>query len=157
MPEAAALPRLLLWTLLAGLAAGTLDIVFACTWWHWRAGTPPVRVLQSVAAGVLGRASFQGGAASAALGLALHFVIATGMAAAYVAASLVGPLLVQRPWAFGALYGIVLYGTMRYVVVPLSAAPPPGRDPAWVAASVVAHVLLVGVPIALCARAARVG
>lgn len=155
MPESVALPRLLLWTLLAGAVAGTLDIVFACAWWHWRAGTPAVRVFQSVAAGLLGRASFGGGAASAMLGLALHFAIATAMAAAYLGAAAIWPALSQRPWLAGIAYGVVLYAVMRYVVVPLSAAPPPSRDPAWVAASVLAHALLVGLPIAWCARAAR--
>ncbi|MEJ0059888.1 MAG: hypothetical protein WDM79_10085 [Terricaulis sp.] len=40
---------------------------------------------------------------TAALGLLLHFVIATGMAAAYVIASRVLPILLRLPLIFGAL------------------------------------------------------
>ncbi|MBA3759414.1 MAG: hypothetical protein H0X07_02700 [Gemmatimonadales bacterium] len=39
-----------------------------------------IRIFQSVAAGLLGQASFEGGAATAALGLALHYLIALTMA-----------------------------------------------------------------------------
>jgi hypothetical protein len=56
-----------------GLVAGAFDIVYACAFWWWKAGEPPPRIFQSVAAGLLGPASFEGGAATAALGLGLHF------------------------------------------------------------------------------------
>ena len=74
--------RALGWMLLGGLCAGTLDILFATGFWALR-GVAPQRILQSVAAGVLGKASFGGGAASAALGLGLHYLIAIAMASAY--------------------------------------------------------------------------
>src|SRR5690606_21249190 len=67
-----------------GLVAGSLDILYAMAFWWLKAGVSPLRILQSVAAGALGPASFDGGAASATLGLVLHFAIATAMAAAYV-------------------------------------------------------------------------
>ena len=41
--------------LAGGLAAGVIDISYACTFWAIKAGTPPTRILQSVAAGLLGR------------------------------------------------------------------------------------------------------
>lgn len=64
---------------MAALAAGTLDILFAMAFSHLRAGVTPTRTLHSVAAGLLGRDSFGGGAATAALGLALHFAIVDRM------------------------------------------------------------------------------
>lgn len=42
-----------------GLIAGTLDIVAACVLAWLRGGTSPVRVLQFIASGLLGAASFQ--------------------------------------------------------------------------------------------------
>ena len=54
--------------LAGGLVAGTLDITYACVFWALRAGTPPQRIFQSVAKGVLGPSTFKGGAATAALG-----------------------------------------------------------------------------------------
>jgi hypothetical protein len=133
---------------LAVIAAGALDILFAITFWHVRAGVPPTRILQSVAAGLLGRGSFAGGAATAALGLALHFAIVAAMAFAYHATASHWPALEARPLVWGSVYGLILYGVMNFVVVPLSAAPSSPRDMLWVASSLFAHIALVGIPIA---------
>ncbi len=138
--------------LAAGGLAGTLDIVFACVFWALR-DVAPQRILQSVAAGLLGRASFEGGPATAALGLALQYVISTSMAAAFCLVSSRWTGLRRRPLWSGAAYGLLLYVVMNQVVVPLSAANPGSRDPLWVWMSVLAHLVLVGIPIALvCSR-----
>jgi len=143
--------------LTAGLLAGTLDMVFACAWWAARADLPVQRILQSVAAGVLGRNSFEGGWGTALLGLVLHLSIALVMAAVYVLVAGRWSLSTRRPLVCGAVYGLLLYAVMRFVVVPLSAAPGGGGDPAWVTAAIFAHVVLVGMPIAwLSARALNV-
>lgn len=149
--------RALVWMLLGGLCAGTLDILFATGFWALR-GVAPQRILQSVGAGVLGKASFSAGNASAMLGLCLHYLIAIAMASAYaMAARDIGALL-QRPWRYGALYGLVLFALMHFVVVPLSAAPRAGAPlPLWIASSIVAHVVLVGWPCAWFARRAWLG
>lgn len=149
LPASRSLPA---WILLAGLTAATLDILYAAGFWALK-GVPPTRILQSVAAGVLGKASFSGGAATAALGLALHCLIAVAMAAAYFLVARRLPLLVRRPWTCGALYGLLLYVVMQYVVLPLSAVPGGGApNPLWITCSIVTHVLLVGLPIAWFAR-----
>lgn len=142
-------PRFLL-VFVGGLVVGTLDIVYACLFWRLKAGVPTRRILQSVAAGLLGNASFAGGGATAALGLALHFAIALTMSAAYYAAAVRLPVLASRPVACGAAYGLLMYGIMNYVVVPLSAAAETAaKDPLWIALSIAIHVLLIGIPIAL--------
>jgi hypothetical protein len=67
--------------LAGGLAAGVIDITYACAFWAIKAGVRPTRIFQSVAAGLLGRqAAVAGGASTAALGLALHFFIALTVA-----------------------------------------------------------------------------
>jgi uncharacterized membrane protein YagU involved in acid resistance len=137
---------------LAAVAAGTLDILFAMVYWFVKAGTPPTRILQSVAAGLLGRGSFAGGLQTAAMGLALHFAIVAVMALVYYAIASKWRALNTRPLLFGALYGVVLYAAMQFVVVPLSAASPPPKDGMWVALGIVAHVVLVGIPISFGAR-----
>jgi uncharacterized membrane protein YagU involved in acid resistance len=144
--------RLVGTALLAGLVAATLDIIFAYSFWAWKANVPATRILQSIAAGVMGRASFQGGAATAWLGLGLHVFIAVMMAAVYAAAAARLPVLRDHPWRAGVLYGLLLYIVMTYVVVPLSAAVPQSKDLLWIASSVAAHVVLVGLPIALIVR-----
>jgi hypothetical protein len=137
--------------LAGGLIGGALDILYAFTVWGMR-GVPPVRISQSVASGWLGKASFQGGNATAALGLASHFVIALGMAAVYVAASTRLPVLRRRPWLCGVAYGVVLYVAMTYVVVPLSAAQTGPFSWTGLAIGIAPHIVFVGPAIALAAR-----
>jgi len=139
---------------IGGTIAGILDIL-AAFGLRMMAGGSPVRVLHAIASGVLGPAAFQGGAATAALGFALHFVIAFGAAAVYYAASRVWPVLARRAIPAGLLYGVAVYAVMNYVVLPLSRVTF-GRGP-WrsVATMVVIHMLCVGLPIALAARAGR--
>ena len=138
--------------LLATAVAGTLDIADACVYWAITKGAPPARTFQSVASGLLGKAAFKGGAPTAALGLALHFSIMAVMVAVYVAASLRLPILTRRPVLAGLGYGLATYVVMNFVVLPLSNAAPRGP---FVLASFVngltAHLLLVGLPIALIA------
>jgi uncharacterized membrane protein YagU involved in acid resistance len=134
--------------LAGGVLAGTLDIVYACVFWAVRADIPPTRILQSVAAGLLGEASFQGGASTAALGLFLHFIIACTMTLAYYVAARRWPVLARLPVPLGVAYGLLLYVVMNLVVVPLSAASPGSRDPTWIALTVAVHAFLVGLPIA---------
>jgi hypothetical protein len=150
-------PRPWALVLAGGIVAGTLDIVYACVFWALKAGAPATRILQSVAAGLLGQAAFDGGASTAALGLALHYLIALSMSTAYYLASLRWPLLRKRPWLCGAGYGLLLYGIMNYVVVPLSRARAGSGDALWIALSIAVHVLCIGLPIALFARRAHGG
>ena len=134
--------------LAGGLLAGALDITWACLYWAQEADVAPTRIFQSVAAGLLGEASYEGGATSAALGLLLHFFIACTMAVAYYLAARRLPALARRPIPFGIAYGLLLYVVMNYVVVPLSAAGAGSRDPTWIALTVAVHAFLVGIPIA---------
>jgi len=55
---------------------------------------------------------------------------------------------------YGAAYGLLLYGIMNHIVVPLSRAGAGSRDPLWVGMSIAVHMLLIGLPIALFARRA---
>ena len=147
-------PRQFRLVLIGGLVAGALDILFAMTFWAIKADVPPVRVLQSVASGLLGREhAIAGGAPTAALGLLLHFFIAISMSLTYFAVARKWPFLWRRPWVAGPLYGILLYVIMNFVVIPLSAASTGSRDPLWVGLSVLVHMTLIAMPMALAARA----
>ncbi len=142
----------LVWGVLGGLLAGTLDILYATGFWALY-GVAPQRIAQSIAAGVLGRAAFAGGWSTVALGLSLHYFIAVAMGVAYAWAARDFRALRERPWRYGTLYGLVLYAVMSFVVVPLSASPRGGSLPlAWTVCSVIAHVVLVGWPCAWFAR-----
>lgn len=142
------------WVLFGGFVAGALDLAFATGFWALQ-GVAPQRVWQSVAAGVLGKSSFDGGIATALLGVALHYLIAMTMSLGYALPSRHLGALLRHPWSLGALYGLLLYAMMTYLVVPLSAAPAGGTgNRLWIACSVLAHVALVGWPCAWAARRA---
>jgi hypothetical protein len=139
-----------LFVMVGGIVAGTFDITYACVYWGIKAGVQPPRIFQSVARGVLGAASFRGGAATAALGLFLHYFIAIAMSFAYYLVASRWKALHERAITLGAAYGLVLYGVMTYIVVPLSrAGGGGGGDRLWIALSIVVHMFLIGVPIAL--------
>jgi uncharacterized membrane protein YagU involved in acid resistance len=135
-----------------GLIAGTLDILAAFVNSGLR-GVSPTRVLQAIAGGLLGADSFKGGFATAALGLALHFFIATTATAVYYAASRKLKVLVDQPIVCGLAYGIAVYLMMNLIVLPLSAVP--FKPPHTLGAIFTALLILmfcVGLPIALVVR-----
>lgn len=136
-----------------GLTAALLDIVYAFIAFGLR-GVSPIRILHSVASGVLGKAAYQGGAGAAALGALLHVGIAVVMAAVYVAASRVLPSLNKRPWLWGPLYGIGCYLVMNYVVLLLRFGPKPLPPLVVLVGGVAIHMFGVGLPIALFAASA---
>lgn len=134
-----------------GLVCGVLDITQACVAWGIQNHLPPPRIFQSVASGVLGPKSFQGGTKTAALGLFLHFLIAFIWAVIYFVASRQIAFLSERPVIAGLLYGEFVWVMMNCVVVPLSAIHrwPPRFDPASIITGPIGHTVLVGLPIAL--------
>ncbi|MEQ1618902.1 MAG: hypothetical protein ABL883_11235 [Terricaulis sp.] len=164
--------------LLGGLVAGGLDILYAfAVYGPLSYGLSPVEVLQSVAAGWMGReASRVGGLETAFIGLGTHFLTATLMAATFVTAASRVRALTRNALMWGVLYGLLLYVAMNYVVVPLSSAGAGGHFPVDLAeasqrlqrsfsklktdatypwmiwGTLFTHTVLVGLPIALIAK-----
>ena len=135
----------------AGLLVGTLDILDAIIFFGLR-GVSATRILQGIAFGLIGRTSYTMGMRSAALGLLLHFFIATTWAALYLLASRRLPLS-RHPWIYGTLYGILIYVAMNYVVLPLShigLRPLPPLIP--LINGVGALIVCIGLPLAFIAR-----
>lgn len=134
--------------LLAGLIAGTIDIGAACA--INRLGV--ITILQAVASGLLGRASFHSGLSAAALGLVLQWAMSILIAAIFAVASRSLQLL-RRQWvAAGIAYGVAVFFVMNYVVTPLSAV---GHAPHFTAVSFAENMLamlLFGVIVAFFAR-----
>jgi hypothetical protein len=136
-----------------GLACGVFDITQAMVAFYLQSGLKPVTVLQLVASGLLGRASFQGGIKTAALGAFLHFFIAFSWAAIYYLASRRLLFMTEKPVIAGLIYGEFVWIVMTFVVLPLSAIH---RWPTWNKASIITgpigHMFLVGLPIALAVK-----
>ena len=145
-------PRAFDTILYGGLVVGILDGLFALVFYGLILGVQPIRIFQSVASGLLGRASYDGGVPTFLLGILLHFVVASCIAAVYYVASLKLPILIRRAVVCGLIYGMLAYLGMNYVVIPLSAAGSGQFSLRTFLPAIIGHALLVGLPIALLAR-----
>jgi hypothetical protein len=133
---------------LAGFVAGVLDITAAFVTWAPK-GISPGIILRGIASGLLGPKAFQGDWSIAALGLALHFLIAFSAAAVFYIASRRLSFMTCRPVLAGVSYGVVVYFVMYWIVLPLSNYH---RHPFSLSATIVAiltHMICVGSPISL--------
>jgi uncharacterized membrane protein YagU involved in acid resistance len=149
--QSAAEHRTLATVMFAGIVAGFFDGTYAVAYFGLTRGAPAHRIFQHVASGLLGRASFDLGWKSVALGVACHFTVAIGAAATYAIASRAIPALLRKPFLFGPLFGIVIYVFMNFVVVPLSRVTP-SRGPAALdilVTGILVHMFLIGLPIGL--------
>ena len=100
-----------------GLLAGTIDIGAAAL----INLANPIRILDFIAGGLLGKAALAGGALVALLGLVLQWIMSLIIAAIYVISSRRLPMLRRRWIVCGLAYGVVIFVVVNYVVVPLSA------------------------------------
>src|SRR5216683_2970446 len=137
--------------LCAGFACGVLDITAALVVYGYL-GLKPMRLLQGIASGLLGPKAFDGGLATALLGLLCHFVIAFGAATVYFVASRSIRVLVDQAVIFGAVYGVAVYFFMNRIVVPLSAVAKRPFSLKSMIIGIVIHIFCVGLPISLSVR-----
>ena len=144
--------------LLGTLVVGVLDISDAMIFFGIRVGAQPIRIFQSIAAGLVGREAARGGGVpTAILGGCLRFLIAFCIVSTFYLVSWKVEALTRHPVWFGMAYGIAVYFVMNLVVVPLSAVtpgtfPPP---PPILVNGLLIHAFGVGLPSALFARRAR--
>ena len=134
-----------------GSIAGALDILFAISFAAY-GGRTADWLLQTVATGLLGEDAYAGGWGAAFLGLAGHFAMSLGWAALFVFAASRVPRLIERPVMHGLLFGVLVFVTMRLVILPLSAFPYPISFTSLGARlDLVSHLFFFGLPIALAA------
>lgn len=134
---------------IATLVAGTLDILFAMLLTTIY-GRDIGNMLRFVGSGPFPAAT-EMGAAGAALGLLTHFALMAIMAAAFVLAARSQPSLLDKPIQWGIIYGLITYAIMNWIVVPLRFDAPLPTKPISIATQLFAHIVLVGLPIALIA------
>jgi hypothetical protein len=140
-------PRAFDTILCGGILAGTLDALDGVVAFGFR-GMNPIQVLQYIASGLLGIASFQGGLKTAGLGALLHYFIAFVVAGVYYTASLMLSALHKQPVKWGLTYGAAVYLFMNYVVLPLSAVPKSSFSLPLFLNGVIGHGVFVGLAIA---------
>lgn len=147
--------RTLRHVLLATLVAGTLDILSAFVF-AGMAGASVGQVLRYVASGPFGDTVREDGAGWAAAGLGVHFAIMFAMCGAYMLIAPRMPALLRHPLPAGLAYGLLLWGSMYYLVKalrwPKAILPHESAEPLWaIGNQLFSHCILVGIPIALIA------
>ncbi len=129
-----------------GLIAGVLDLTQACILFGWK-------IPLSIAAGLLGRQAFHGGAGTYVLGVLLHFFIAFSAAAVYYAASRRLSFLTEHALVCGLFYGAAVEEVMTLVVLPLSALHERGPYELHdLILGLLVHMVVVGLPISFSVR-----
>jgi uncharacterized membrane protein YagU involved in acid resistance len=150
------IPRAILW---AGSIAGLLDLTAAFIDVRLNLDMGPVRLLQNVAGALLGPATYDGGLATATLGLLMHFTVAFSVSTIFYVLSRRFPLLIRWAVPCGLLYGALVFLVMYRGVIPLTIqlkslylttfnhTLPKLR---W--SQLLVHLFCVGLPIALLVR-----
>ncbi len=114
---------------------------------------PFISVLQYIASGALGNAAFEGGVATALLGVLIHLFISFVIAGVFILSAERIPLLRGYAIAGSLLYGFGAFIVMNLIVLPLSAAPPlQAPTMPWLIEDIIEHILLVGLPLGILVR-----
>ena len=108
--------------LLTTLVAGTLDILSAMIFYGYVFYNAGARhVLQGIASVLLGKKAFEGGWATALLGLAMHYCIASSFVILYFLIFPLIPFLKKYKIVSGILYAVLVWMIMNLAVLPLVA------------------------------------
>lgn len=135
-----------------GAIAATFDLIFAFIY-YGTMGATPLRILQSIASGLLGASAREGGIPTAILGGVLHYSIAIAAAFLFFMVAKRFDWLIRHPLVSGCIFGIGMHLTMNFVVLPLSAYPRHvSFDTKSFLITVAVHMFLVGQPIAWMVR-----
>lgn len=140
---------LFLHILFTGLVAGTLDIGAALLNYYVKTGNDPVNVLKFVASGLIGARGFGDDPAIPFIGLLVHYFIAF----CWIIFFFLGYNLVWRkvPTVLlrAVFYGLLVYGLMNFVVVPLTPAPALTKTIASASLEAMILVVCIGLPAAV--------
>ena len=136
----------------AGLLVGSLDISAAFIQFYSKTGRGPTPVLKYIASGVFGKDAFTGGNEMVAWGFLFHYIIAIGFTFFFFWLVLQWPVLLNNRILTGILYGIFIWTTMQFLVLPLSHIGRPAfkLTNALIAASIL--IVCIGIPLALIAK-----
>ncbi|HEX8903400.1 MAG TPA: hypothetical protein VF771_01020 [Longimicrobiaceae bacterium] len=152
-PAAPGASDLLRRALRAGLVTGIVDGLWACVLVTVFYHSTITRLWQGVAATLLGPSALQGGTATAAIGVAMHFGVALGWSAVFLALAersrRVRRLLASRlgPLKAAAVFGPFVWMVMSLLVIPILTHRPPRITIRWWI-QLLGHIPFVGLPIA---------
>jgi len=142
------------WTVVwIGLVAGTLDISENIIFNHFR-GVTMKMIFQYIASGLIGMKAFGMGSESVALGVAIHYAIATTWTVVFYLLSRKLMILTRQAAISGIVYGGVVYVIMNFIVLPLTSVPhaPRAMTLASRISGVLALLFCIGLTISLLMR-----
>lgn len=137
----------------AGLLTGLSDGLFACVLFTGFYGASLAQLWQGVAATVLGRDAVGGGLGPAVVGVAIHFGVAFGWSAVFLALFGASPRLraltssTRGIVLVAAVYGPLIWAAMSLIIIPLVVGRPPVINPVRWCIQGVGHFPFVGLPI----------
>jgi hypothetical protein len=112
--------------------------------------SPFIAAWQYIASGALGMAAFEGGIATALLGVIFHLIISFVIAGVFILGVERIPLLRRNLIVGSLLYGFGVFIVMHMIVTPLSATPPlPAPTLPWLFEAIIEHTLLVGLALGI--------
>jgi magnesium-transporting ATPase (P-type) len=136
---------------IAGLIAGTLDILAAFINSYLANNVKPGIVLKYIASGVFGKEqAFGGGTPMIVYGLIFHFLIAAIWAVFFFLIYPYWSMLVKNKYVTGVLYGIFVWCAMSLIVLPMSNVPGTGgiKFPgAFISMGIL--IVAIGLPISI--------
>jgi len=148
MNASSALPRWLRAGLLTAVIDGLFSSVLVVFFYH----STVARLFQGVASVLLGPKALTGGLPTAIVGVAMHFGVAFGWSAVFLAIEAGSPgvrrALASRVGILGtaAVYGPVIWVVMSFGVIPLLTHRPPRMGVRWWI-QLIGHFPFVGIPI----------
>jgi uncharacterized membrane protein YagU involved in acid resistance len=140
--------------LIAGLVAGTLDIIGACISAYVKNDkVTPTKVLNYIASGAVDPKSFSSPTMQTITGLLIHFFIAIFFTFLFFLLAKQIPSLIKYPIPIGILYGLFVWAAMYYLILPnLSRHPSKAFDLKNESISAGILVICIGLPVAFFAR-----
>lgn len=112
-------------------------------------------VLQYVASSLLGMSAFDGGLATALVGMGVHFVVSIVVAGVFVLSAVRVPALGRNVIVWGLLYGLIVFVVLNFIAIPLSAAPKIDPAPSFLLVEVPSHIVTVGLLLGVLVRWSR--
>lgn len=131
------------------LLVGSLDALAAIIQFLFHGGTDVLIIFRFIASGIFDEEAFDQGYGMVIYGIFFHYLIALIWVIIFFK---LYPKIIKVPlpkFLVGVMYGIVIWGVMHTVVVPISRVAPPSNN--WVQNMVSALILVVfvGIPIVL--------
>ena len=117
--------------------------------------TPFITVSQYIASGILGNAAFEGGIATALLGVLIHLLISFVIAGVFILSADRIPLLRRYAIPGALVYGFGVFIVLNFIVIPLSKAPPlpaSTRAVPLLIETTIEHILVIGLTLGIIVR-----